>query len=87
MLGPSIMLAGLSLGSGEFILWLYLLYMNNKILSRSLSMSPIRFVALVWSCAFFGYFSFQAMKIDVIPYLASLIDKLLEILNGAPVVN
>ncbi|MFQ5731703.1 MAG: Nramp family divalent metal transporter [Planctomycetaceae bacterium] len=39
-----------------------LLYMNNKVLSRSLSMSPLRFVALIWGAAFFGYFSFQALK-------------------------
>ena len=26
-----------------------LLYLNNKVLSRSLSMSPLRFVALIWS--------------------------------------
>jgi hypothetical protein len=74
-------------GGVMFIYSLILLYMNNKILARSLSMSPVRFVALVWSCAFFGYFSFQAMKIEVIPFLGTQIDKLLEILNGAPVMN
>lgn len=46
-----------------------LLYMNNKILSRSLAMNPVRFVAIVWSAAFFGYFSFQALKMEVIPFL------------------
>ncbi len=46
-----------------------LLYMNNKVLSRRLSMSPLRFVALIWAAAFFGYFSFLAMKIDVFPLL------------------
>lgn len=56
-------------GGVMFIYSLVLLYLNNKILSRSLSMSPLRFVAIVWSCAFFGYFSFQALKIQVIPYL------------------
>jgi len=45
-----------------FIYSLILLYMNNKILSRCLSMSPLRFLVIVWSCAFFGYFSFQALK-------------------------
>jgi hypothetical protein len=49
-------------GGVMFIYSLLLLYMNNKILSRTLSMSPIRFVALVWSCALFGYFSFQAVS-------------------------
>ena len=57
-------------GGVMFIYSLILLYMNNKILSRSLSMNPIRFVAVVWSCAFFGYFSFQALKIEVLPFLA-----------------
>jgi hypothetical protein len=42
--------------------------MNNKILSRSLSMTPLRFVALVWSCAFFGYFSLQALRLEVLPW-------------------
>jgi hypothetical protein len=56
-------------GGVMFVYSLLLLYMNNKILSRSLSMSPLRFVALVWSCAFFGYFSFQAVKLSVVPYL------------------
>ncbi|MCH7687773.1 MAG: Nramp family divalent metal transporter, partial [Planctomycetes bacterium] len=61
-------------GGVMFIYSLILLYMNNKILGRSLSMSPVRFVAIVWSCAFFGYFSFQALKIEVIPYLKALFD-------------
>jgi len=43
--------------------------MNNKILSRSLSMSPLRFVAIIWSCAFFGYFAFMVMKLEVLPFL------------------
>ena len=58
-----------------FVMFLYsliLLYMNNKILSRSLSMSPLRFVALVWSCAFFGYFSIQALRLEIWPYLDGL---------------
>ena len=45
-----------------FIYSLILLYMNNKILSRNLSMSPLRFLAIVWSCAFFGYFSIQVLR-------------------------
>lgn len=57
-------------GGVMLIYSLLLLYMNNKILSRKLSMSAVRFVAIVWSCAFFGYFSFQAMKSNVIPYLS-----------------
>ena len=46
-----------------------LLYMNSKVLPRNLSMSPVRFVVLVWAAAFFGYFSFQALKMQVIPFL------------------
>ena len=56
-------------GGVMFLYSLLLLYMNNKVLSRSLSMSPIRFVALVWSCAFFGYFTIQALQLEVLPFL------------------
>lgn len=56
-------------GGVMFLYSLILLYMNNKILSRSLSMSPLRFVALVWSCAFFGYFSLQALRLEVLPFI------------------
>jgi hypothetical protein len=58
-------------GGVMFLYSLVLLYMNTKILSRSLSTSPLRFVALVWSCAFFGYFSMQALRLEVLPWLAS----------------
>lgn len=54
-------------GGVMFLYSLILLYMNNKILSRSLSMSPLRFVAMVWACAFFGYFSLQAVQLEVFP--------------------
>jgi hypothetical protein len=47
-------------GTVMFLYSLLLLYLNAKILPRSLSLSPVRFVALVWSCAFFGYFTWQA---------------------------
>ncbi|MGE3314717.1 MAG: Nramp family divalent metal transporter [Planctomycetaceae bacterium] len=56
-------------GAVMFLYSLVLLYMNNKVLSRSLSMSPLRFVAVVWSCAFFGYFSLQALRIELLPLL------------------
>jgi hypothetical protein len=58
-------------GGVMFIYSALLLYMNNKILSRSLSMSPVRFLAIIWSCAFFGYFSLQALRLEVIPYMAA----------------
>ncbi len=85
LLGIGILLIGLdqpllllvtSAAMNGIVMFLYsliLLYMNNKILSRSLAMHPVRFVALVWSCAFFGYFSFQALKFKVLPYLADLL--------------
>ena len=46
-----------------------LLYMNCKVLPKRLSMRPVRVVAIVWSCAFFGYFSFEALRLSVLPYL------------------
>lgn len=60
-------------GGVMFIYSLILLYLNTKILSRSLSTSPLRFVMMVWGCAFFGYFTFIALKVEVIPYLKSWI--------------
>ncbi|MFN9370315.1 MAG: Nramp family divalent metal transporter, partial [Planctomycetaceae bacterium] len=42
-------------GGVMFIYTVILLYLNNKILSRSLSMTPLRFLAMVWGCGFFGY--------------------------------
>jgi hypothetical protein len=56
-------------GGVMFVYSILLLWMNNKILSRSLSMSPLRFVAIIWSCAFFGYFAFMVMKLEVLPFL------------------
>ena len=56
-------------GAVMFIYSLILLYMNNKVLTRSLSMHPVRFLAIVWSCAFFGYFTFQALRISLWPAL------------------
>lgn len=64
-------------GGVMFIYSLILLYMNNKILSRSLSMSPVRFVALVWACAFFGYFTFLALKFEVVPYMRGFLGAVL----------
>ena len=56
-------------GGVMLIYSLLLLYLNNKVLSRDLSMRPVRFVAIVWAAAFFGYFSFQALKHQVLPTL------------------
>lgn len=56
-------------GGVMMIYSILLLYLNNKILSRRLSMSPLRFLAIIWSCAFFGYFTMQAFRLSVLPYL------------------
>lgn len=56
-------------GAVMMVYALLLLYLNTKILSRSLSTSPIRFVAMVWACAFFGYFTLKALQYQVIPWL------------------
>jgi hypothetical protein len=64
-----ILIAAAINGAVMFLYSLTLLYMNNKILSRSLSMSPLRFVALVWSCAFFGYFTIQSLRLTLLPLL------------------
>ncbi|QDU06312.1 hypothetical protein V6x_60640 [Gimesia chilikensis] len=55
-------------GGVMFLYSMILLYMNSKILSRSISTSPLRFVAMVWAAAFFGYFSLQAFQMQIIPY-------------------
>ncbi|MDP1797646.1 MAG: Nramp family divalent metal transporter [Planctomycetaceae bacterium] len=56
-------------GAVMFLFSLTLLYMNNKILSRRLSMSPLRFVMVVWSCGFYGYFTIQAVRLSLLPLL------------------
>jgi hypothetical protein len=56
-------------GGVMFVYSILLLWLNNKVLSRSLSMSPVRFVAILWSCAFFGYFSIQLLRHDLWPIL------------------
>ncbi|MES2789637.1 MAG: Nramp family divalent metal transporter [Planctomycetota bacterium] len=48
-----------------------LLYLNLKIMPRSLAITPLRFVAMVWACAFFGYFSIQALQLEVWPMIKS----------------
>tara|TARA_R110002111_G_scaffold259308_1_gene329261 strand:- start:70392 stop:72158 length:1767 start_codon:yes stop_codon:yes gene_type:complete len=59
-------------GGVMFLYSLILLYMNSKILSRSISTGPLRFVVMVWAAAFFGYFSLQAFQVQIIPYFQSL---------------
>jgi hypothetical protein len=79
-LGCVILLAGLTepmvliiisaaLNAGVmFIYSILLLYLNNKILDRRLGMHPVRFVAIIWSCAFFGYFTLITLG-DQLPRL------------------
>jgi hypothetical protein len=57
-------------GGVMFIYSMILLYMNTKILSRGIAISAARFVAMVWACGFFGYFTLIALKLEVIPYVA-----------------
>ena len=89
LIGSTILLAGFSQplfllvtsaamnGAVMFIYSLLLLYLNNKILSRSLSTSPLRFLAMVWSCSFFGYFTLQALQGKVIPWAKEVLGGLL----------
>lgn len=60
-------------GAVMFLFSLTLLYMNNKILSRRLSMSPLRFVMVVWSCGFYGYFTMQALRLTVVPLVKNVL--------------
>ncbi|MCA9094718.1 MAG: Nramp family divalent metal transporter [Planctomycetaceae bacterium] len=59
-------------GGVMFIYSVLLLYLNTKILSRSLAVSPSRFLAMIWASAFYGYFTLLALQSDVIPWLGSL---------------
>lgn len=58
-------------GGVMFIYSTMLLYLNTKILSRSLAVTPIRFLAMIWASAFYGYFTFLALQSDVIPWVVS----------------
>ncbi|MAT14754.1 MAG: hypothetical protein CMJ46_05720 [Planctomyces sp.] len=55
-------------GGVMFLYSIVLLYLNSKILPRSISVTPLRFVMLIWACAFFGYFTIQAFQIEIWPY-------------------
>lgn len=60
-------------GGVMFLYSLILLYLNSKILPRSISMTWGRFAIMVWSCAFFGYFTIQMLRLEVGPYLIGLL--------------
>ena len=49
-------------GGVMFLYSLLLLWMNNRVLRNRLAMHPVRFVAIVWSCAFFGYFTIVTLQ-------------------------
>lgn len=52
-----------SLNGGVMFLYsMLLLYMNAKILPRRVAIGPVRFLALIWACAFFGYFTVQSLR-------------------------
>jgi len=48
-------------GSVMFLYSALLLYLNAKILSRSVAVGPWRFAALIWATSFFGYFTLQVL--------------------------
>ena len=45
-----------------------LLWMNNRILPGWLAMGKVRFVAIIWACAFYGYFAVRVLA-DNLPRL------------------
>jgi hypothetical protein len=52
-----------SLNAGVMLIYsVLLLWMNNRVLKGPLAMHPTRFLALIWSCAFFGYFTFVTIQ-------------------------
>ncbi|MFO1022957.1 MAG: Nramp family divalent metal transporter [Planctomycetales bacterium] len=55
-------------GGVMLIYTILLLYLNTKILSRSVAVSAFRFTMMMWSCAFFGYFTCMALRLEVIPF-------------------
>ena len=60
-------------GGVMFIYSFILLYMNRKILKGRLAMGPGRMIVIAWSILFFGFFTFQALQIDALPYLQGLL--------------
>ncbi len=74
LLGCIILLAGFnkpltllvlsaSLNGGVMLIYsVLLLWMNNRVLKKPLSMHPLRKLAILWSCLFFGYFTFITLQ-------------------------
>jgi len=42
-----------------------LLWLNMRALPRWLAMGKVRFIALVWACAFYGYFAIIVLKSQI----------------------
>ncbi|MBM3278391.1 MAG: Nramp family divalent metal transporter [Candidatus Handelsmanbacteria bacterium] len=58
-----------SLNGGVMLIYsVLLLWLNNRVLRGPLAMHPVRFVAMVWACGFFGYFTFVTIR-DQLPRL------------------
>lgn len=52
-----------SLNGGVMLIYsALLLWLNNRVLGGTLRMRPIRFLAMIWACAFFGYFTIITLK-------------------------
>ncbi len=52
-----------SLNGGVMLIYsALLLWTNNRVLRGKLAMHPVRFVAMIWACAFFGYFTFVTLS-------------------------
>ena len=60
-------------GGVMFIYSIILLYMNRRILRGRLRMGLLQMIMVAWSILFFGFFTFQALQIDVLPYLQGLL--------------
>ena len=60
-------------GGVMFIYAIILLYMNRRILRGRLRMGPLRMIVIAWSILFFGFFTFKALQIDVLPYLQGML--------------
>lgn len=59
-----------AMNGGVMMLYcLLLLYVNTKVLPRSLAISPWRFLVMVWACGFFGYFTIQSIRLSLLPLL------------------
>ncbi len=52
-----------ALNGGVMLIYsVLLLWLNNRVLGGSLRMPPVRFLAMIWACSFFGYFTIITLK-------------------------